>query len=59
MTGVASLPAAHNEGAGYNASPYAMDVDSDGSMLYLSDASSGRLWQVYPLPSLYIPNGGG
>ena len=59
VAGVASLPAAHNDGAGYNASPYAMDVEGDGSMLYLSDASSGRLWQVYPRPSLVGPHRGG
>jgi hypothetical protein len=58
VTGVASLPAAHNEEAGYNAAPYAMDVVGDGSMIYLTDASSGRLWQLYPLLSFPVVRGG-
>ena len=48
VTGVASLPAAHNEGAGYNASPYAMDVLFGGGRVYVSDASSGRLSKLDP-----------
>ena len=44
VIGVAALPKPHNEGAGYNASPYAMDVvmDPRGYRL-VSDASSGVL----------------
>ena len=48
--GVASLPGAHNESAGYNAAPYAMDVvlESRGYVLF-TDASSGRLHVSHPV----------
>ena len=46
VTGVASVPGPPNEGAGYNAAPYAMDVVMTPSYLLLSDASSGRLTVV-------------
>jgi hypothetical protein len=44
ILGLASMPGPHNESAGYNAAPYAMDVmvDGRGYVLY-TDASSGRL----------------
>lgn len=44
ITGVAALPDAHNEAAGYNAAPYAMDavLDSRGYLI-VTDASSGVL----------------
>lgn len=45
----ASLSSPHNDGAGYNASPYSMDVvlDPRGYAL-VSDASSGRLHVIGP-----------
>ena len=44
VLGNASIPGPHNESAGYDAAPYAMDVvlDSRGYVLF-TDASSGRL----------------
>ena len=50
ILGVASLPGAHNESAGYNAAPYAMDVvlESRGYVLF-TDASSGRLHVSRPV----------
>ena len=53
VTGVAAMPAAHNEGAGYNASPYAMDVIYARNYVYVSDASSGHFTRVTPeLPTV-------
>jgi hypothetical protein len=49
--GVASMPRPHNEAAGYNAAPYAMDVFLDPRGYVLStDASSGRLHVLDPRP---------
>ncbi len=49
ITGVASVPRPHNEAAGYNASPYAMDVVMDRRGYHLvSDASSGTLSVLVP-----------
>ena len=49
ITGVGAVPEPHNEGAGYNASPYAMDVfmDPRGYRL-VTDASSGTLTILLP-----------
>jgi hypothetical protein len=49
ILGHAAFPGPHNEGAGYNAAPYAMDVvvESRGYVL-ITDASSGRLHITAP-----------
>lgn len=49
MTEVVAWNATPNEQAGYRASPYAMDVVSDGATL-LSDASTGHLVKIQPVP---------
>jgi hypothetical protein len=46
---VASMPRPHNEAAGYNAAPYAMDVFLKGGYVFSTDASSGRLHISYTL----------
>lgn len=49
ILGLASFPGPHNEGAGYNAAPYAMDVVlEDRGYVLITDASSGRLYITRP-----------
>lgn len=44
LAGVAALPDKVNEGAGYQSTPYAMDVARHNGYLLLSDAATGHLW---------------
>lgn len=48
IAGVAALPAALNEGAGYRATPYAMDVTVWKRRFLVTDAATGRLWKLLP-----------
>jgi hypothetical protein len=59
ILGHASFPGPHNEGAGYNAAPYAMDVvlESRGYVL-ITDASSGRLSITRPVSPPLEPYSG-
>ena len=48
LKGVASIPTSVNEQAGYQSTPYVMDVAVRRGLLYITDAASGRLTRVYP-----------
>lgn len=48
LRGVAAIPTSVNEPAGYQSTPYVMDVAVRRGMLYITDAASGRLTRIRP-----------
>jgi len=57
VVGVASLPGPVTEGAGYQATPYAMDVAKYRGHLLISDAATGRLSRVFRFERFFRPGG--